>query len=77
MTGFVGEHFGVTLRGHGGEPLGELVQLALRRNPKRAHLLVSTVLGKHVPVDPRSRARDRAAAGTRGCRPPRASRPRS
>jgi hypothetical protein len=54
VTGFVGERFGVTLRGHGGEPLGELVQLALRRNPKRAHLLVSTVLGKHVPVDPRS-----------------------
>ncbi|HZZ96731.1 MAG TPA: phosphoribosyltransferase [Jatrophihabitantaceae bacterium] len=54
MTGFVGERFGVTLRGHDGEPLGELVQLALRRNPKRAHLLVSTVLGKHVPVDPRS-----------------------
>ncbi|GAB2488162.1 phosphoribosyltransferase [Jatrophihabitans fulvus] len=34
-------------------PLDELVQLALRRNPKRAHLLVSRVLGKHVPVDPR------------------------
>ncbi|MCW2522509.1 MAG: phosphoribosyl transferase family protein [Frankiales bacterium] len=30
-----------------------LVGLALRRNPKRAHLLVSTVLGKHVPTDPR------------------------
>jgi adenine/guanine phosphoribosyltransferase-like PRPP-binding protein len=30
-----------------------LVELALRRNPKRAHLLVSTVLGKHIPVDPR------------------------
>ena len=54
VTGFVGERFGVTLRGHGGEPLGELVELALRRNPKRAHLLVSTVLGKHIPVDPRS-----------------------
>jgi adenine/guanine phosphoribosyltransferase-like PRPP-binding protein len=53
VTGFVSARFGVTLRGHGGEPLGALVQLALRRNPKRAHLLVSTVLGKHVPVDPR------------------------
>jgi adenine/guanine phosphoribosyltransferase-like PRPP-binding protein len=29
-----------------------LVGLALRRNPRRAHLLVSTVLGKHVPADP-------------------------
>ena len=29
----------------------ELVELALRRNPKRAHLLVSTVLGKHIPTD--------------------------
>jgi hypothetical protein len=25
----------------------------LRRNPRRSHLLVSTVLGKHVPTDPR------------------------
>ncbi|MFD1213620.1 phosphoribosyltransferase domain-containing protein [Arthrobacter sp. GCM10027362] len=30
----------------------DLVGLALRRNPKRAHLLVSRVLGKHVPSDP-------------------------
>ncbi|MBF6069081.1 phosphoribosyltransferase [Nocardia farcinica] len=30
-----------------------LVQPGLRRNPKRAHLLVSTVLGKHLPTDPR------------------------
>jgi adenine/guanine phosphoribosyltransferase-like PRPP-binding protein len=50
---WVHERFGVTLRGDGGEPLDGLVQLALRRNPKRAHLLVSTVLGKHVPTDPR------------------------
>ena len=33
--------------------LGQLVGLALRHNPRRAHLLVSTVLGKHVPTDPR------------------------
>lgn len=52
-AGFVAERFGVTLHGRTGEPLGELVELALRRNPKRAHLLVSTVLGKHVPADPR------------------------
>ncbi|MGF7234444.1 MAG: phosphoribosyltransferase family protein [Frankia sp.] len=29
-----------------------LVGLALRRNPRRAHLLVSRVLGKHLPVEP-------------------------
>ncbi|MGH3626830.1 MAG: phosphoribosyltransferase family protein, partial [Sciscionella sp.] len=34
-------------------PLGDLVGVALRHNPRRAHLLVSVVLGKHVPVDPR------------------------
>ena len=32
--------------------LSALVRLALRRNPKRAHLLVSTVLAKHVPTVP-------------------------
>jgi adenine/guanine phosphoribosyltransferase-like PRPP-binding protein len=36
-----------------GLELADLAGLALRRNPKRAHLLVSTVLGKHVPTDPR------------------------
>ncbi|MDV8054765.1 phosphoribosyltransferase [Rhodococcus sp. IEGM 1343] len=30
----------------------QLVLPGLRRNPRRAHLLVSTVLGKHIPVDP-------------------------
>ena len=30
----------------------DLVGLALRRNPKRAHLLVSNVLAKHVPTEP-------------------------
>ncbi|MGP4110519.1 phosphoribosyltransferase [Streptomyces sp. 4N509B] len=29
-----------------------LLGLAIRRNPRRAHLLVSTVLGKHVPQSP-------------------------
>jgi hypothetical protein len=54
--------------------LGDLAGLAVRRNPKRAHLVVSTVLGKHIPVDPRlvyTSARllgDRAAA-TLGGRP--------
>lgn len=32
--------------------VAELVGLAVRRNPRRAHLLVSQVLGKHVPADP-------------------------
>ncbi len=51
LGGWVGDRFGVTL---GGTPdLAGLVGLALRRNPRRAHLLVSTVLGKHIPADPR------------------------
>ncbi|MCW2526119.1 MAG: hypothetical protein JWM76_979 [Pseudonocardiales bacterium] len=33
--------------------LSDLLGLALRRNPRRAHLLVSRVLGKHIPTDPR------------------------
>ncbi|NEB38426.1 phosphoribosyltransferase [Streptomyces sp. SID14515] len=44
------ERLGVALEGDG--ELRELLGLALRRNPKRAHLLVSNVLGKHVPQRP-------------------------
>lgn len=33
--------------------LRSLFQLGLRRNPRRAHLLVSSVLGKHVPASPK------------------------
>ncbi|MER7704800.1 phosphoribosyltransferase [Kitasatospora sp. NPDC097605] len=47
---WVAERAGVTLTGS--ERLPELVGLALRENRKRAHLLVSTVLGKHVPQRP-------------------------
>ncbi len=36
-----------------GLALADLVDLALRINPRRPHLLVSRVLGKHVPTDPR------------------------
>ena len=36
-----------------GMMLTDLVGLAVRRNPRRAQLLVSSVLGKHVPTDPR------------------------
>ncbi|MGW6055140.1 phosphoribosyltransferase [Streptomyces sp. NPDC055189] len=47
---WVAERLGVELAGDAG--LSELLGLALRRNPKRAHLLVSNVLGKHVPQLP-------------------------
>ncbi|MEU6098141.1 phosphoribosyltransferase [Streptomyces sp. NPDC047079] len=47
---WVAERLGVELVGD--EQLTELLGLALRRNPKRAHLLVSNVLGKHVPQSP-------------------------
>ncbi|WP_328900028.1 phosphoribosyltransferase [Streptomyces sp. NBC_00441] len=47
---WVAERLGVGLAGDG--ELRELLGLALRRNPKRAHLLVSNVLGKHVPQRP-------------------------
>ncbi|WP_203185943.1 phosphoribosyltransferase [Streptomyces pratensis] len=47
---WVAGRLGVDLVGDG--ELRELLGLALRRNPKRAHLLVSNVLGKHVPQRP-------------------------
>ncbi|MEU1025050.1 phosphoribosyltransferase domain-containing protein, partial [Streptomyces sp. NPDC005904] len=47
---WVAERLGVDLDGD--EALPGLLGLALRRNPKRAHLLVSNVLGKHVPQHP-------------------------
>jgi len=47
---WVAERLGVELAGDG--HLTELLGLALRRNPRRAHLLVSNVLGKHVPQTP-------------------------
>jgi hypothetical protein len=49
---WVADEFGVRLDGD--EALPDLVRLALRRNPRRAHLLVSAVLGKHIPADPRT-----------------------
>ncbi|MYS25105.1 Phosphoribosyl transferase, partial [Streptomyces sp. DvalAA-14] len=51
---WVADRLGVALHGEGthGEDLHDLLGLALRRNPKRAHLLVSQVLGKHVPQRP-------------------------
>ncbi|MFF0202805.1 phosphoribosyltransferase [Streptomyces sp. NPDC005017] len=47
---WVAERLGVELMGD--DSLTALLGLALRRNPKRAHLLVSHVLGKHVPQSP-------------------------
>ncbi|WP_405943187.1 phosphoribosyltransferase [Streptomyces sp. NBC_00207] len=52
---WVAERLGVSLDdSEGGPRLTELLGLALRRNPKRAHLLVSQVLGKHVPQSPQT-----------------------
>ncbi|WP_375406407.1 phosphoribosyltransferase family protein [uncultured Amnibacterium sp.] len=54
-TGWAERRLGIELASSPG-PLGlrldDLVSLAVRRNPRRAHLLVSTVLGKHRPTDP-------------------------
>lgn len=47
---WVAERLGVELVGD--DALTGMLGLALRRNPKRAHLLVSNVLGKHVPQSP-------------------------
>ncbi|MGW7362752.1 phosphoribosyltransferase domain-containing protein, partial [Streptomyces sp. NPDC054841] len=52
---WVSQRLGVELVANGDGADGELrslLGLALRRNPKRAHLLVSHVLGKHVPQSP-------------------------
>ncbi|MGX7731403.1 phosphoribosyltransferase family protein [Rhodococcus sp. 2H158] len=49
------EQFGLELRhldSATGDTVPDLVVPGLRRNPRRAHLLVSTVLGKHIPTDP-------------------------
>ncbi|MFF5684667.1 phosphoribosyltransferase [Streptomyces albidoflavus] len=47
---WVSDRLGIELAGD--DELRGLLGLALRRNPKRAHLLVSGVLGKHVPQLP-------------------------
>jgi pyrimidine operon attenuation protein/uracil phosphoribosyltransferase len=51
----VGELLGVNVTGTTGSARGfaDLAGLALRDNPRRAHLVVSRVLGKHVPARPR------------------------
>jgi hypothetical protein len=60
--GWVTRRLGVQVLG---DDVVGLVGLAVRRNPRRAHLLVSGVLGKHVPTDPR---RVRAAGWALGAR---------
>ena len=49
---WVAAEFGIAL-GDTGSPVGlrmhDLIAVGLRRNPRRAQLLVSTVLGKHLP----------------------------
>lgn len=52
----VADEFGIAVGDRGssvGLSMAELIQVGLRRNPRRAQLLVSTVLGKHLPADPR------------------------
>ncbi|SHF61433.1 phosphoribosyltransferase domain-containing protein [Streptoalloteichus hindustanus] len=50
---WVSRHLGIALEPTGGVDPRTLVGLAVRRNPRRAHLLVSTVLGKYLPAPPR------------------------
>ncbi|MHA7177282.1 phosphoribosyltransferase domain-containing protein [Arthrobacter sp. Sr24] len=52
--GFVSDQLDVTIHSDPASAVAieDLVGLALRRNPKRAHLLVSQVLAKHVPTEP-------------------------
>jgi hypothetical protein len=53
---WVAAEFGILL-GDRDSPVGlrmmQLIEVGLRRNPRRAQLLVSTVLGKHLAADPR------------------------
>lgn len=55
LDAWMSNRFGVALQTVS-SPVGlaieDLVGVAARRNPRRAHLLVSTVLGKHIAVDP-------------------------
>src|SRR3954469_6964313 len=52
---WVSDHFAVTVADRTapvGLTMDDMLRLALRRNPKRAQLLVSTMLGKHLAADP-------------------------
>jgi adenine/guanine phosphoribosyltransferase-like PRPP-binding protein len=55
LRSWAADSVGFRILGNSGLPdarLSELVRPGLRRNPRRAHLLVSTVLGKHIPAEP-------------------------
>lgn len=49
--GFVEAELGITVVDPD-DSCRDLMRLAVRRNPRRAYLIVSTVLGKHLPVSP-------------------------
>jgi hypothetical protein len=51
---WVTDRLGITLESDPAAPLEGWIGLALRRRSARAHLLVSHVLGKHIPLDPRA-----------------------
>lgn len=54
--GWVADEYGITFRDKAspvGLTMAGLIEVGLRRNPRRAQLLVSTVLGKHLAADPR------------------------
>jgi adenine/guanine phosphoribosyltransferase-like PRPP-binding protein len=51
---WVADRLGITLDSDPAAPLEGWIGLALRRRSTRAHLLVSHVLGKHIPLDPRT-----------------------
>jgi len=51
---WLADQLGIRLDSIEGVDVTEWVGLALRRNPKRAQLLVSHFLGKHIPADPRT-----------------------
>lgn len=50
VAGGLGIRVGVTPATPGAARFADAVEVGLRRNPKRAQLLVSRVLGKHIPV---------------------------
>jgi hypothetical protein len=52
-AGSVVDRLGIRVEPVSGADAATLVGVALRRNPLRAHLLVSRLLGKHIPTDPR------------------------
>lgn len=60
----VGELLGVAVADDDAQrPFGDLAGLALRDNPRRAHLIVSRILGKHIPVPPADVLRGGALLG--------------